>query len=238
MRACSDGKSSSQRGSSCSSASRTSASLIVSTFDRAFPQVRTMISGARRMPRNWSTTIRSTSPAEIRLTGAGLHAPFEYVHGDVVSVELPVAACVARSHDGTARTEDQALEQRWGASTAVGGALARALLQDVLNAIPKRSIDDRLVLAGIRGALVHRLADIHRVCNDPVEITLLDRLATLRCDALGCKGGEQLGDGTEPGEPLEHEADLRCFLCVDDQLAVLDVVAKRRPAAHPHAFLS
>ena len=40
------------------------------------------------------------------------------------------------------------------------------------------------------------------------------------------------------GEALEDAADDRRFGLVDDQLPVLDVVAERRPAAHPHALLA
>ncbi len=39
-------------------------------------------------------------------------------------------------------------------------------------------------------------------------------------------------------EALEDAADDCRLGLVDDQLAVLDVVAERRPAAHPHALLA
>ena len=42
----------------------------------------------------------------------------------------------------------------------------------------------------------------------------------------------------ELNEPLEDHPDDRGLGLVNDQLAVLDVVAERRAAAHPHALAS
>src|SRR6202040_377519 len=85
---------------------------------------------------------------------SGRGATFEHVHVDVVPVELPVAARVARRHGRAARGEDEPLEQGRGAGAATGSALARVLFKDVLNALPQRAIDDRLVLAGVGRPLV------------------------------------------------------------------------------------
>jgi hypothetical protein len=55
--------------SSCSSASRASSSVMSSCSARAARQVPTMISGCRKMPRNWLTTAASISAAGTRPTG-------------------------------------------------------------------------------------------------------------------------------------------------------------------------
>ena len=61
IRAFSAGKSSSHSGSSCASASRASSSVMSSRSTRAARHVPTMISGCRKMPRNWSMTAASIS---------------------------------------------------------------------------------------------------------------------------------------------------------------------------------
>src|SRR5207302_4448331 len=114
---------------------------------------------------------------------------------DVVAVELAVPPRVAWRHRGAARAEDEPFEQSRGAGTAAGGSLARALLQNGLNPIPELAVDDRLVLARVGCALVPGLPDVHRVGDDPVEATLLDRFAALGRDALGREDREQLRDG-------------------------------------------
>ena len=100
----------------------------------------------------------------------------------------------------------------------------------------RRAVDDRLVLAGIGGALVHRLADIDPVVEELVDVALVDQLAPLGPDILGPQRADQLGGRAELDEPLEDHPDGRGLGLVDDQLAVLDLVAERDEAAHPHAL--
>jgi len=55
------------------------------------------------------------------------------------------------------------------------GADARALLYDAMHVVPEIEADDRLVLAGIGRALVHRIADVHTVVQELVKEALVDR---------------------------------------------------------------
>ena len=57
------------------------------------------------------------------------------------------------------------------------GPGARALLQDGVHLVPELLVDDRLVLAGIGRALVHRLAEVDAVVQQLVEVALVDQLA-------------------------------------------------------------
>jgi hypothetical protein len=70
-------------------------------------------------------------------------------------------------------------------SAGVRARHLEALLQDVLDTLPERAIDDRLVLTGVARALVHDLADIDRVGDDPIQVSLLNRLAALGLDTFG-----------------------------------------------------
>ena len=56
-------------------------------------------------------------------------------------------------------------------------------------------------------------------------------------DAFGRQDRDHLGGGADASKALEHEADVGGLGPVHDQLTVPDVVAERRPAAHPHALL-
>jgi hypothetical protein len=51
------------------------------------------------------------------------------------------------------------------------------------------------------------------------------------------RAGHQRG-GPHLQKSLEDHPDGGGFLCVDDQFAVLDAVAERHEAAHPHALLA
>jgi hypothetical protein len=43
--------------------------------------------------------------------------------------------------------------------------------------VPKISIDDWIVFAGVRSALMHRLTEIDLIVQDPIQVALLDRFA-------------------------------------------------------------
>ena len=110
--------------------------------------VPTTISGARSRPRTWSMTAASISAAGSRPTGQPAVAPL-LQHGlaDVVAVEPAALAGVGRRHGAAGRAEDQPLQQGRRRGPRVGGALARALLQNGVHLVPQRPRDDRLVLA-------------------------------------------------------------------------------------------
>ena len=102
------------------------------------------------------------------------------------------------------------------------------------------------VLAGIGRPLVHRLAEVDAVVQDLVDRALVDRLArpvlaVLRRPGFRRVAGaaqllRQLGRRADAQEALEDQPDELGFRLVDHQLAVDDVVAERRRAAHPHAL--
>ena len=92
------------------------------------------------------------------------------------------------------------------------------------------AIDDRLVLAGIARALVHRLAEVDAVVEDLVDRALVDRLARPMLAVLrrpgfrGVAGApeflRQLGRRADAQEPLEDQPDELGLRLVHHQLAV------------------
>ncbi len=118
------------------------------------------------------------------------------------------------------------------------GAFARAVANDVVHPVPQRPLDDRRVFAGIGDPLVDGFAEINAVVQNLVDVALVDRLAAFRPHSLRSERQDQLGRRPDAQEPLEDHSDGLRFGVVDDELAVLDVVAERRPAAHPHALLA
>ena len=109
--------------------------------------------------------------------------------------------------------------------------------EDRVHPVPERLVDDRLVLAGIGRALVHRLPEVDPVVEQLVEVALVDELAALRPHALAPQLPRQHRRRADPDEALEDPAHDRGVGLVHHQLAVLDVVAERHVAAHPHALL-
>ena len=106
-----------------------------------------------------------------------------------------------------------------------------------MNLIPELAVDDGLVLAGVGRALVHGFADVDPVVQDPVEDALVEQLAVLggsRADQLPCEQGGRFSWTNRS----KIDPDPFGLFLVDDQLSVLDLVAERRPAAHPHALLA
>ncbi len=104
-------------------------------------------------------------------------APADGVGGDVVAVELAVLARMRRRHRMAAGSEDQALEQRRRLRSRRVAASDGVLGEDGVHLVPDRAVDDRLMLAGVARALVHRLAEVNAVVQDLVDRALVDRLA-------------------------------------------------------------
>ena len=71
-----------------------------------------------------------------------------------------------------------------------------------------------------------------------VEHALVDQLAVLVADVFRDQLPRQRGGRADLEEALEDRPNELGIGLVDDQLAVLDLVAQRRPAAHPHAPLA
>lgn len=98
---------------------------------------------------------------------------------------------VGRRH-GCARVgEDEALQQRLGAVAVLGAPVARALLEDGVNAVPEVLADDGVMLAGIGRALMHRLAQIDAAAKQLVDETLVDPLAALVANVFGLQRPSQ-----------------------------------------------
>src|SRR5690606_16166074 len=105
--------------------------------------------------------------------------------------KLGALSRMGRREGGAVRTKDQAFEQSWRLRPGIAGATAWTLLKDGMHLVPKSAGDDRLVLARIAFALVHRLADIDPVVEQLVEEPLVDQLAAAGPHILGSKGFRQ-----------------------------------------------
>ena len=71
-----------------------------------------------------------------------------------------------------------------------------------------------------------------------VEAALVDDAAAVAADVLGPELPSERRRRADLQEPLEDHPDDRGLRLVDDQLPVLDPVAHRHEAAHPHAALA
>src|SRR6185437_10240267 len=103
------------------------------------------------------------------------------------------------------------------------------------------------MLAAIDFILMRYLAEIDSVAEKPVEGNSLEWNASLRSAGTGYPGlgsdvlcGEIITQSPNASQlhipPENHSNGLGlCF--VDDQLAILDVIAKRHTSAHPHSLL-
>jgi hypothetical protein len=112
----------------------------------------------------------------------------------------------------------------------------RSPANEGVNLVPDAAIDDRLMLAGVRRALVHGVTEIHPVIEHTIEIALVDELAVLVQRAFLAQLRDQLLWRRTAREASEDRADEVCLALIDNELAVFDVVAERRPTAHPHSL--
>ncbi len=56
-----------------------------------------------------------------------------------------------------------------------------------MDLVPDRAVDDAVMLAGIAVALVHRLTNVGAVVQQPVQVFLVDPVATAGLDAPHCQ---------------------------------------------------
>src|SRR5215212_1731255 len=84
-------------------------------------------------------------------------------------------------------------------------------------------------------SLVHRFAPVKPVVEKLVDEPLVDRIAALVPDTLLGQLPHEPGGRSELDEALEDAPDQSRLALVHLEPAVLDVVAERRPAPHPHA---
>ena len=80
---------------------------------------------------------------------------------------------MGRRHCASGWSEQQPLEQRRSLRTSPGASLSRSFRKDRLHLIPDIATDDGMMLAGIRGALVHSLTDIDRVVEQLIDDALV-----------------------------------------------------------------
>ena len=205
---------------------------------RAARHVRTMISGDRSKPTHLLDHGAFDLGSRHAPHRAGVGVTLEHVRGDVIAVELAALPRVRGRHRPAGRPENQSLQQGRRLRPRSRGALPRAVGQDAVDLVPQRLTDDRFMLARIDRALVHGLSDVGAVVQELVDVALVDELAVFAGDALGAQRAHQRGGRADLGEPLEDHADRLGVRFVDDELAVLDVVAERHEAAHPHALLA
>ncbi len=166
---------------------------------------------------------------------AGALALLQHGLADVVAIELALAAGVGRRHGVAGGAEDQALEQGRGLRPGAGGTAARGLGEEQLHLVPELAVDDRRVLARIGDTFVHRLADIDPVAEQLVEEALVGGPTALGGDALGGEGLGERGGRADADEALEDHPHRRGLGRVDHELSLVDPIAERRVAAHPHA---
>ena len=143
----------------------------------------------------------------------------------------------------------QRIRPRSGAGVRARASLPRRFAfggQDLVHPIPGRAVDDRLVLARVALALVHGLAEVGAVAQDLVQRALVERPALaegaglrgpgLGAVALSVQLSDQQEGRAEVEEAAEDQADQLGLGRVHHQLAVPDVIAERRVAAHEDAL--
>src|SRR5208337_884445 len=117
----------------------------------------------------------------------------------------------------------------------------------LLNQIPKVLIDDRRMLAFVDSAFMGDAADIDRVRQEFVDVPPAEQAAAGRAaraiDAnrnpqiLGVEGLLKADDASRFEIAPEQGAHDRCMIIDDAQSAILDPIAQRNRAAHPHSLL-
>src|SRR5262245_48110462 len=107
-----------------------------------------------------------------------------------------------------------------------------------MHAIPEGLVDDPLMLARIGYAFVDGLAQVNAIVENPVDVALVDWFAPLRRYPFRTQADDELCHRAAADEALEQRSHCRGLDLVDQELAVLDVVARRGPATHPYALLA
>src|SRR5699024_3454643 len=130
----------------------------------------------------------------------------------IVAVEPPAFAGVRWRERGAVGTEQQPLQQRWCLRASARGTLARALLQDGVDAVPNLGIDDGVMLAGIAVALVDGFADVCAVAEHPVDVFLVDPVAAPGPNAACADLPRQFRAGPDLEEAGEDPAHMRSVL--------------------------
>jgi hypothetical protein len=115
-----------------------------------------------------------------------------------------------------------------------------------VDAVPQFAADDGRVFGLVPLVLVPQLAKVGPVAEELVDVALVDRSAIaglavlrgprLRRHAIQFQLLDQRRTGAEFDEALEDVPDQLGLALVGHQSAVLDVVAQRWHAAHPHAL--
>src|SRR5712671_2692179 len=125
--------------------------------------------------------------------------------------------------------------------------VARIGCELVPNSGPALIVDQGRLLTGIEGTLVRNLAGVNWVREQCVEMTAREGFAAapgaIRCRAAFRPKPETVGLLLDPAHAAEltiesEDAAYRLGLGrVDDERALVDVIAQRHIAAHPHTLL-
>ena len=117
----------------------------------------------------------------------------------------------------------------------------------VSNSGPGFTIDQRRMLAGVELTLVRNLTDVNRVREQSVDVSAREwdatALGALRCGASLSPQSEPVSRLLDPPHAAEltiqpeDAADNFGLGGIDDERALVRVIAKRHVAAHPHALL-
>ena len=168
---------------------------------------------------------------------ARIRPALQHVLADIVAVEPVALPGVRRRHGGAGRPEDQPPQERRRLRPGARRSGADVLREDRVHLVPQVLRDDRLVLARMRGALVHRHAEVGPVVQQFVEVALVDQLAALGAHAFLPKVPRQHRCRADLQEALEDRPDDSRLGSVYHQLPVLHDVAEGHVAAHEHALL-
>src|SRR5262245_12536623 len=111
--------------------------------------------------------------------GFGVRRPFQQRPRDVVAVTGAFLVRMRRAHPTALRIEQNPRQQVWLMAGLSIGSVNAVLRQDGLDIVPKRLVDDGLMLAWIALALVDDFTPINPVLQHQVERTAGDRLAAV-----------------------------------------------------------
>src|SRR5579875_464698 len=166
--------------------------------------------------------------------------------GDVIAIASAALDRMARRKALAVLVEELAGERARGAGAGAWRAPDGVLGETLLHRRPEGTIDDGVMLTGMAHPLVADLAGIDRVGEEGIEGTpgegLAARSGAVRGHSDSGAEAARVEVLLEPAHAAEGEiggvdvSDCRGLGLVDDELAILDVVAQRNDAPHPQPF--
>ena len=165
---------------------------------------------------------------------------------DIIAIALALLDGMGRRHPFAIAIDDEARQRARRLGTGRQGAILPIGLELIMYDLPKLGIDDRLVLARVAFVLVRDLAAVkpavqHQVKRAarkslPAGKRAPGSLAPFAHNPQAVKLGFGQGDRAKFRTAPEDEPDGYRLGFVDDEFGVLDVIAERHIAAHPHAL--